>query len=266
MIDESLKTTDANALITVKTAEITEKFTPIKTRGKLRVIVITDGEAKVTVDGESASLGKNEIAVICPESILNVADFLQYAEITVNISPSQENAARYLPFINGNIGVPTFIKKGDACYAEIYGAVNSLLDGVNVTENIETLLKTLFDRRQKNADANMSKNKQRYAVELILQKLSDVKQSVVIGDVAEACGYSEFYAMKLFKQYTGETIVDYANKYRVYVAAQKLLSTDKTAREIAIEVGFANISYFNRQFKRMYGITPQLYRKTHGGN
>ena len=39
----------------------------------------------------------------------------------------------------------------------------------------------------------------------------------------------------------------------------------KDISEIAYETGFSNVSYFNRQFKRLTGVTPSVYRLTAAG-
>ena len=80
--------------------------------------------------------------------------------------------------------------------------------------------------------------------------------------LTEISGYSEFYLMKLFKQYTGISCIDYVNGYRIKEASRLLTETKTDANEIARAVGYANISYFNRQFKRLTGVTPLVLRLT----
>ena len=47
---------------------------------------------------------------------------------------------------------------------------------------------------------------------------------------------------------------------RLNLAAELLRITDATVLDIAGRVGFDNLSYFNRLFKRRYGMTPREYR------
>ena len=42
--------------------------------------------------------------------------------------------------------------------------------------------------------------------------------------------------------------------------AEALRRTDDTILSIAGQTGFENLSHFNRQFKRRYGMTPREYR------
>lgn len=264
VINKEINTTNnAKSPVIVNTVKAPPVFTPIKSCDKLRIMLVLQGSANAIIDGEAAALSENEIAVICPKSLFTITSLqnLQYAELTLDILPAQESLGRYLHFINGNLGVPTFIKNNSREHSDVFSAVTKLVIEQNdVIQNVESLLITLFNHRERNAAKNVSKDKQRYAIERILQRVNQITNTVVISDIANACGYSEFYTMKLFKQYTGETIVDYSNKYRIYVAANKLLTTDKSVCEIAQEVGFTNISYFNRQFKRMFNLTPLTAR------
>lgn len=67
--------------------------------------------------------------------------------------------------------------------------------------------------------------------------------------------------MRFFKQTMGMPFTTYLNDYRLTLAAKSLLETHKAVLEIASECGFDNLSYFNRIFKKKYGITPSSYRK-----
>ena len=85
------------------------------------------------------------------------------------------------------------------------------------------------------------------------------RSRITVKDVAAACGYSEFYTMKLFARCTGSSCVDYLNNVRLTAAAATLCSGGKIA-DAARDAGFNNISYFNKQFKRLFGKTPGQYR------
>ena len=67
--------------------------------------------------------------------------------------------------------------------------------------------------------------------------------------------------MKLFKKATGVTCVDYINGVRLSQAANHLLVTSSSIIDVALGVGYNNVSYFNRQFKAVYNVTPKEYRR-----
>ncbi len=72
------------------------------------------------------------------------------------------------------------------------------------------------------------------------------------------------YLSHLFKEKTGQNFVDYLNDIRIEKAKELLNETDKKMYSIAKAVGYDNIKYFFRVFKRKTGITPEQYRKQNG--
>ncbi|MBQ6823088.1 MAG: helix-turn-helix domain-containing protein [Clostridia bacterium] len=82
-----------------------------------------------------------------------------------------------------------------------------------------------------------------------------------LSHMARLFHYNEKYLGRLFKQKTGETVGEYVNRRRLEVAKKLLRSSDAPVIEVAAQVGFNNVTYFNRLFKRQYGRTPTAYRK-----
>ena len=66
--------------------------------------------------------------------------------------------------------------------------------------------------------------------------------------------------MKYFIQYMGIPFVQYLNDYRLARAWARLEETEESVTNIAQSCGFENLSYFNRMFKRRYGMTPGQMR------
>jgi len=57
------------------------------------------------------------------------------------------------------------------------------------------------------------------------------------------------------------TCVEYINQCRMEEAAARLASGRESVTEVALDTGFGNLSYFNRVFKKRFGMTPGAYRK-----
>lgn len=77
---------------------------------------------------------------------------------------------------------------------------------------------------------------------------------------AEMIRISESYLSFVFKKETGIGFTDYLNTLRADKAAHYLVNTDMPAYQIALEVGYENINYFGRIFKKIKGVSPQKYR------
>jgi AraC-like DNA-binding protein/quercetin dioxygenase-like cupin family protein len=86
-------------------------------------------------------------------------------------------------------------------------------------------------------------------------------EPIRLRELASLVSMSEAYFCRFFKRITAATPVEYINLYRVRQAAILLRSTDKKIMNIAYEVGFNNMSYFNTVFKQRFGCTPMEYRQ-----
>ena len=72
--------------------------------------------------------------------------------------------------------------------------------------------------------------------------------------------YNQQYLGRLFKNETGISIKAYILQQRIQRARLLLESSGDSVIEIATRVGFNNVTYFNRQFRRIYGMTPSQCR------
>jgi AraC-like DNA-binding protein len=63
-----------------------------------------------------------------------------------------------------------------------------------------------------------------------------------------------------WKRVFGQTPTHWINERRLQVAAQLLLQTSLSVKEIAARCGFDNIHYFYRVFSHRFGIAPKTYR------
>ena len=99
-------------------------------------------------------------------------------------------------------------------------------------------------------------------MKLVLKEVENrYAEPLTVKEMAGMCGYSASHFMKFFRRQMGMSFVEYLNDYRLLMAARMLASTEETVTEIARLSGFDQPSYFNRLFRRKYGMTPSEYRK-----
>ena len=78
--------------------------------------------------------------------------------------------------------------------------------------------------------------------------------------LSEHISYHSVYLSRYFKQCTGLTYTDYVNRYRVNEAGYILKNSDSTILRIAYECGFDSLRSFNRNFKKIMGMTPVEFK------
>ena len=79
--------------------------------------------------------------------------------------------------------------------------------------------------------------------------------------MADACFMSESYFRKIFTAVMGEPPKHYISRMQAQKAASLLMTTDSPASTIAITCGYEDHSTFYRSFSRIYGESPNEYRK-----
>jgi AraC-like DNA-binding protein len=78
--------------------------------------------------------------------------------------------------------------------------------------------------------------------------------------LAKLNGQSVSAFSRSFRKHTGLTFVQYVNAMRIELACQHLTQDDLTITEICYEIGFNNVSNFNRQFLLLKGMPPSKFR------
>ena len=122
------------------------------------------------------------------------------------------------------------------------------------------LQENLFVEEEKEGDkgSNASNLKK-----LLVFMHENYTRKIYLKDVAKVIHVSPKYFCTYFKDKFGKSFVEYLNHLRVEHACILLATTQQSAMEIALQVGFENLSYFIRTFKRITGSTPNAYRKKH---
>jgi len=90
------------------------------------------------------------------------------------------------------------------------------------------------------------------------------KEDLSLEMLAEEFNFNSQYLSKLFKKETKIKFSEYVNKIRMEKAKKLLSDPKKNITEVAFQVGYTNLTYFEKVFKKFYRITPKEYkRQTH---
>ena len=86
------------------------------------------------------------------------------------------------------------------------------------------------------------------------------RRKITLDEIAGHIAMNKNAFCAFFKKSTNEPFIVYLNRFRLQMAINMLNRTERNISEIAYEVGFSDIPYFNRCFKKEYGISPAEYR------
>ena len=86
-------------------------------------------------------------------------------------------------------------------------------------------------------------------------------ENISITALSERFYISEYYLCRLFKEYTGKTIISYLTELRVKHAARMLKQSDEPIKRIAKLCGYSSLSAFGKAFRGLLGTSPREYRR-----
>lgn len=90
---------------------------------------------------------------------------------------------------------------------------------------------------------------------------NNIHKDISIEELKDMCCLSKDHFIRLFKNELQETPTQYIIQRKIERAQLMLITSDLLIKDIAYELSFENISYFNRLFKKATGLTPSDYRK-----
>ena len=85
-------------------------------------------------------------------------------------------------------------------------------------------------------------------------------ERITTKELAASCYLSEEHFCRFFKRAVGKTVTEYINQYRVEKASVLLINTEESIGRVGVSVGFDDVNYFSRIFKRIKGCTPRDFR------
>jgi AraC-like DNA-binding protein len=99
-------------------------------------------------------------------------------------------------------------------------------------------------------------------------KISNIFNSIVanhnrdytLNEAAALANMSISAFCRYFKKNTTKTFSTVLNEIRIGSACRSLIYTEESISQIAYKSGYLNVPYFNRQFRKLKGLTPQEYR------
>jgi AraC family transcriptional regulator len=117
---------------------------------------------------------------------------------------------------------------------------------------------------KKNIPSQASEADRRRAVEAALWLEENAAEPVGLEDAARQVALSPFRFLRIFRSVTGVTPHQYLVRLRLRRAAKLLAEGEMPVTEVALEVGFGDLSNFVRTFGRAAGVSPARFSKNAG--
>lgn len=98
-------------------------------------------------------------------------------------------------------------------------------------------------------------------IPLILSYIHEHYRTTSVEDIAQRFCISRSYLSRMFKLHTNTTVIQILQDTRLHHACEYLRDTKFPIQILAEKVGYNDVTFFIRIFKKKYGVTPLQYRK-----
>ncbi len=127
---------------------------------------------------------------------------------------------------------------------------------------IHLLIKIFRLYRKKDQLSIKLEANRRHIIDTVIRYMKEnYTKELKLEDLAMMAFLSRNYFCKLFKDCTGMTVLEYTQKIRIEEACRLLDGTSRKVLDIAAEVGYKDVKFFNQVFKKIMGKTPGEYKK-----
>ena len=236
--------------------------------GEYEIIHVLSGEFRLTADDKSCLMRAGDSAVISPGRLHGAAlSHCAYEFITFDMSllsafgdKSQKTAwERLRRALQAEIVFPASGEAGRRMLVPLFGALREKNAAATLTAMGYLYLFLGFVCAEgMGGEQTRRTERLREAFELIE---SDYAASLTLADLARSVHMSEKHFCRLFKETTQTTPMSYLNARRIEAACCAMSATERNVTEIALNVGFSDVNYFIRLFKRFKGVTPKRYMR-----
>ncbi|GGH73451.1 AraC-like DNA-binding protein [Pullulanibacillus pueri] len=253
---------------------------PLHWHDHIEWIFVKEGKCQVQIDANFVELDQGELAFINSKQLHGTASLEPNTElvcIVFNETLVRGNGLDFtdyhyfLPYLDQRMTWPRTMKKKAPYINEINQAFARLLEEFTEKKRgYELLVKAellrifgLFFRFALEViDRSITYTQKGYDFSKLLQTLRQrYDEAFTINDAAKIVNLSPNHFCRTFKKVTGKTFIEYLNLLRINEAERMLIETNESITEIARKVGFSDINYFGRTFKKIKNMTPSSIRK-----
>lgn len=250
---------------------------------EIEVIIVLDGSCDYRINLDSFVINKGDILIIDSQSLHSLTYIpsknMTWASFVFNInmlkSSNTDGALlKYIaPLLNHEHQLPIILKDNIDCYSKIFDVIEDIIycyyeKDIAYELELKSLLFKFFSLLYKNDLIKKHQSKNNLTInttdkiKLVLNYINDhYSEDISINTLAELCEYSEYHFMRFFKKHMNMTCVEYINNLRLEKSIELFEQGNTSIMDVSLSVGFHNLSYFHRAFKKKYHMTPLSFIK-----
>ncbi len=230
------------------------------------------------------TLGYKELPSLAAiDTILNDDYLKEYADFIVGFiqSYNRKKMAEYLYNLeqylynvkNGIDEVKLFLTDLYLCTKEnishVYNNVEipfpsnaSVIEIINSKHYLYEIIQFLSEQFEMIMNATGNPSRDSIMDDILYYIDRNFQSNIKLESIAPLFGYNSAYLGKIFNKTFGESFNSYVDNKRIERSKELLIENKLKVYEIAEQVGYNNIDYFHKKFKKHVGVSPAEYRKS----
>jgi two-component system response regulator YesN len=214
---------------------------------------------KNTIDENFLENIKNSIGLDRIEDINNTLNSI------VDVNNLSQYDLQYILEFNRNIvgtirDISERINIEDNLLKENINKLSSIYNFENINIFIRRLKEVLYELNGELLVINSKSSSNNALIKAVDYINNNFNKQINLAVVANYVSMNYTYFSEMFKEYTGDSFVNYLKKIRVEEAKKLLTNPEYKIYQIATEVGYDDPKHFSKIFKKITGVTPNEYR------
>ncbi len=234
------------------------------------LMLCVDGKGWVEIENERHTLTKNQYLIIASGTPHKYGANLNVPWTIYWIHFAGALSGQYVSDFNAIISLPESPNERLEARISLFKEIFRNLERGYSTQNLEYSciclrqilgsFKYLSQFRRINEHINPD-----VATTAIKFMKDNIDRKVYLKEIAAHCGLSVSHFSLLFKQKMHHAPLDYLNHLRIQLACRLLDFSSLKVKEVASRVGFTDVLYFSKVFRKVMGHPPSVYRKIKRG-
>lgn len=217
-----------------------------------------EGNIEVRVDDAVYSLSAGEAVLIFPNQVHEIRTPDKSRHYLCIFSPTLVKS--YIALTKGEIPTDNAFTITERTRI-LLEAVGDSIDGRTLLDVKATLYSICAEFDKNRVYSNERKTKNELLGKIFAFLDNSYKSECNLESLAQSLGYNYVYLSRFFKESVGLSFTEYVNRCRISEAQYLLKNTSSNILAIAIDCGFKSLRSFNRNFKKIVGVSPVEYRE-----
>lgn len=248
---------------------------PLHWHNELELVFVKSGKLDLFINNQPFSLEAGDIAFVnCNHLHRAEPADCEYECIVCDLSmlfKSNDIASLYIsPIKEATLTINPLMR---ADHSSVYKSVTELFEVMRKEgeyyelKTLSALFKTFEElyadnRITQSVQTDKSITQSQRIADMVMWIDNNYTERITLDTLSEQSGLTPNYICRVFKEYTGNTPINYINSVRIKNVCYDLKRAHKNVTEAALDNGFDDISYFCKVFKSHMGMSAKEYKKS----